>query len=172
MINIRLATEMDFPTIAKIRIDNWRKTYKGLLPQAFLDDLTYEKETLDWLHFDQSEISSVFVATAENHSILGFVAIQPFNEEATIGEIYALHTAEAFRGLGIGKALIYFSAKQFKAHQINEMRLWVVDGNNQAIAIYEHLGAEVYIKRIAKIDWADVPEIGMKWPNLNLIDKI
>ena len=168
MINIRKATQKDCSTIAKIRIDNWKTTYKGLLPQSFLDELDYEKETNYWLNYPKSEVSNVFVATNKNDNILGFVGIKAFDKENTIGEIYALHTSQAFRGKGAGKALIYHSAQLFKTQDINEMRLWVVVGNNNAIAIYEHLGAKIYTERTEIINSTDVPEIGMKWNNLDL----
>ena len=166
MISIRKATEKDCSTIAKIRIDNWRTTYKGLLPQSFLDELDYEKETNAWLNFPKNDVSNVFVATNENNDILGFVGIKPFDNEATIGEIYALHTAQQFRGKGAGKALIHHSVQFFKTLQMNEMRLWVVVGNDTAIDIYQHLGAKTYTERIEVINNTDVPEIGMKWDNL------
>jgi len=169
MINIREATKEDFLSIATIRIDNWQTTYKGLLPQAFLDDLNYQKEASSWLTFCQSDDNQLWVATDSQNTILGFVATKPFQDEVSIGEIYALHTAQSHRGKGIGKALIYFSAQQFKSNNINEMRLWVVVGNNHAIDVYKHLGAETYIERIDQINNTDVPEIGMKWTDLSLL---
>jgi ribosomal protein S18 acetylase RimI-like enzyme len=169
MIKIRVAKVEDLALIAKIRIDNWRITYKGLLPQSFLDDLDYEKETQSWHTFSQMERHHVFVAIDENESIMGFVGIRPFDSEMTIGEIHALHTSEEFRGKGAGKALIYHSAKLFKSQNIKEMRLWVIVGNDNATAIYEHLGAETYIERVDIINSTDVPEIGMKWNDLNVI---
>lgn len=171
MINIRVAKVEDLASIARIRINNWRTTYKGLLPQSFLDELDYEKETQSWLNFSQTENHNVFVATDENDLIMGFVGIKPFDSEMAIGEILALHTSEEFRGKGVGKALIYHSAEFFKNQNIKEMRLWVVVGNDAATAIYKHLGAEIYIERVDIINSTDVPEIGMKWNDLDLILK-
>lgn len=168
MITIRKATKRDLSSIAKIRIDNWQTTYIGLLPQSFLDDLNYEKETSNWLKFSEAKDAMFYVATNAKDEILGFVADKiSINEDPKIGEIYALHTAEAHRGKGVGKALIYFSAKQFKANNINQMKLWVVVGNNQAISIYEHLGAVIYSKQVEIINGVNVPEIGMKWNDLS-----
>ena len=59
MINIKPATKKDFPIIATIRIDNWRATYIGLLPQLFLDELDYEKETNAWSEFSKNETNNV-----------------------------------------------------------------------------------------------------------------
>ena len=73
---------------------NWKTTYKGLLPQSFLDELEHERETNAWLNYPRNEGSDVFVATNETNDILGFVGIQLFEGEATIGEIYALHTSQ------------------------------------------------------------------------------
>ena len=81
-----------------------------------------------------------------------------------------MHTSQAFRGKGAGKALIHHAVKLFKTQHINEMRLWVVVGNNNAIAIYEHLGAAIHIERTEIINGVDVPEIGMTWIDLDLME--
>jgi ribosomal protein S18 acetylase RimI-like enzyme len=167
MIFIREARAEDLAPIAALRIDNWQTTYKGLLPQLFLEGLNCEKETQYWVNFSQTKNHSVFVAIDEHENLLGYVGIKPFDESYTIGEIYALHTASAFRGTGAGKALIHHAATQFKTKEINEMRLWVVKGNDKAVAIYEHLGAEIYTSQVEKIDGVDVPEMGMIWTDLN-----
>ena len=169
MIRIRLAQKPDLAIIAKIRIDNWRTTYKGLLPQGFLDELDYEKETNSWEEFIKKDLHQVYVAIDKNDVILGFAGIKPFENESNIGELHALHTSQAARGKGAGKALIYYVAAYFKNQNINEMRLWVVTGNDKAEAIYKHLGAEIYITRVDKINGTDVPEIGMRWSDLSLM---
>ncbi|MFK7946546.1 MAG: N-acetyltransferase family protein [Saprospiraceae bacterium] len=161
---IRKASKQDLSTIAKIRIDNWRTTYKGLLPQSFLDDLDYAKEAANWLKFIQTDNCLLYVAIDDNGEILGFIGNKILvTEDSKMGEIYALHTDEKHRGKGVGKALIHFSIKLFKAENINQMYLWVVVGNTNAIEIYEHLGATIYTERVEVINEVDVPEIGMKW---------
>lgn len=167
---IRKATKQDLSTIAKIRIDNWRTTYIGLLPQSFLDDLDYDKEAANWLEFIQTSDCMLYVATDVNDNILGFIGNKILvTEDSKIGEIYALHTDKAHRGKGVGKALIHFSVKLFKTENINQMHLWVVVGNTNAIEIYKHLGAIIYTERVEIINEVDVPEIGMKWFDLNVM---
>jgi len=47
------------------------------------------------------------------------------------------------------------------------MRLWVLRGNDNAIAIYKHLGAKIYTARIEDLNGADAPEFGMEWNDLD-----
>lgn len=44
-MNIRKANRDDAPGIAKVHVDSWRTTYKGIIPQSFLDELSYEQRT-------------------------------------------------------------------------------------------------------------------------------
>jgi hypothetical protein len=39
---IRKADIKDIPGIAKVHVDSWRTTYKGIVPETFLDSLSYE----------------------------------------------------------------------------------------------------------------------------------
>lgn len=45
---IRRAIISDAPGIAKVHVDSWRTTYKGIIPQSFLDGLSYEQRTKLW----------------------------------------------------------------------------------------------------------------------------
>ena len=45
---IREATHADIPAIARLHVDSWRTTYKGILPDEFLADLNYEMRERQW----------------------------------------------------------------------------------------------------------------------------
>lgn len=47
-MNFREANIGDAPGIAKVHVDSWRSTYKGIIPQSFLDGLSYEQRTKLW----------------------------------------------------------------------------------------------------------------------------
>lgn len=40
---VREATNIDVPAIAKVQVDSWRTTYKGILSEDVLKNLSYEK---------------------------------------------------------------------------------------------------------------------------------
>jgi hypothetical protein len=41
---IRDASPADAAAIARVRVDAWRETYRGIVPEAFLDGLSYEQD--------------------------------------------------------------------------------------------------------------------------------
>lgn len=43
-MQIRKATINDAEGIAKVHVDSWRTTYKGIIPDEFLYNLSYKKE--------------------------------------------------------------------------------------------------------------------------------
>ena len=45
---IREAHQSDFIGIAKVRVDTWRVAYKGIVPDGFLDGLSYQNIAERW----------------------------------------------------------------------------------------------------------------------------
>ena len=45
---IRDATPADIPAIARIHVDSWRTTYRGLMPDDLLAGLSYERRERQW----------------------------------------------------------------------------------------------------------------------------
>ncbi|MFK0522174.1 hypothetical protein ACINKY_08160 [Paenibacillus illinoisensis] len=45
MLHIREATINDAEGIAKVHVHSWRTTYKGIIPEEFLTNLSYKQET-------------------------------------------------------------------------------------------------------------------------------
>jgi hypothetical protein len=45
---IREATMTDVAAIARVHVESWRTTYKGLLPDDYLANLTYEQREPRW----------------------------------------------------------------------------------------------------------------------------
>jgi hypothetical protein len=48
-IAIRRARPADAPAIARVRIDSWRSTYRGIMPDAYLDGMQVEASTALWI---------------------------------------------------------------------------------------------------------------------------
>ena len=48
-MNIRPARLEDVTAIARVHIDTWRTTFTGIVPQTYLDQLTYEESEEIWV---------------------------------------------------------------------------------------------------------------------------
>lgn len=47
-MNIRKARLKDAEGIARVHVDSWRTTYRGIIPDDYLNGLSYEQRTELW----------------------------------------------------------------------------------------------------------------------------
>lgn len=78
---IRKAIEIDATSIGKVHVDGWRTTYQGIVPNRYLDRLSYEEREKDWLKGIQT--NGVYVAENERGEVVGF-ATGERNEQENI----------------------------------------------------------------------------------------
>jgi len=50
-VKIRKANIDDIRVISKIYVDTWKTTYNGLVPDNFLNELSYEEAENKWIKF-------------------------------------------------------------------------------------------------------------------------
>ena len=76
---IRPARLEDAPGIAKVHVDSWRSTYKGLITDEFLDTLSYERRAQIWSKNlnDPENNSLLYVAETRPGGIVGFASAGP-----------------------------------------------------------------------------------------------
>lgn len=140
--------------IANVHVESWKSTYKGLVPDSFLDSLSAEKRKAVWKK--QLESNSVFVAE-ENGQIVGFAS---YGKERTnkhssyTGELYAMYLLSEHQRRGIGKALMHKIAQELVDQDIHTMLTWAFEENGacqfyeekESIALTLSLMVHLYLK--------------------------
>jgi|GEM_PF-217285 GNAT superfamily N-acetyltransferase len=112
----------------------WRETYKGLLDQKILDSRNYESELSLALSLREG---TEFVAVADG-DVIGMAGCLPESkEEPKKAAVTGLYVLKRWQNQGIGKALLTACLKGIGS---KPTILWVLKGNQKAIAFYEHLG--------------------------------
>lgn len=168
---VRPATPADIAGIARVHVDGWRSTYRGVVPQTFLDGLSYrDRETLWRRVFAGPERHGVFVAEAGAAKIVGFAdGARDRARDATYeGELLAIYLLEEFQGRGLGRELALRVVEWLIDHNIRSMRVWVL-ADNPACRFYEALGGNrIETKRI-QIGGADLEEVAYGWTDITLI---
>jgi hypothetical protein len=72
-IVIRAARAGDAEAIARVRVDSWRETYRGIIPQAYLDAMKLEQSRALWEKVLTAGSAAVSVFVAERGAeIVGF----------------------------------------------------------------------------------------------------
>ena len=136
---IRKATRTDARQIAEIVVEDWKKAYRGIIDDDYLDSMSVEERYQ--IERQRYQIYRVVVVGKE---ILGFTWNESVDDEASDCEIIALYVRYEKRKSGIGRILFQDSVDSFRASGKKKMIIWCLKENYQARWFYEKMGGEVY----------------------------
>ncbi len=136
----------DAPEIARVHIQTWRASYRGLMPDSILADLDTQARTLLWKKNLSRPNVWIFVAVQEE-LVVGFCSLalaRDEEEEAkTVAEVTSIYVDPDKWGKGCGKALSEAALQKARQCRFQEMVLWVLRENRRARDFYEHLGFQL-----------------------------
>ncbi|AIY40405.1 GCN5-related N-acetyltransferase [Collimonas arenae] len=163
---IRRATIADASVIAAVRIDSWRATYRGIIPDEYLDGMKIEDSTAIWSRIlsATSSAANVFVAEVDGE-VLGFAAGMTL-KESKLGfdsELTAIYLEPSVQRAGIGRKLVAHVAATLASAGAQNMLVWVLTQNTQARQFYETLGGELLVEQAFSWDGLDLQEVGYGW---------
>jgi len=170
MISIKQACTEDAPGIAQVHVDSWRTTYPGIVPQNYLDQLSYEGHTRGWASQLRNPRLYTYVAEDESGHIVGFVSGGAEREGDPLfkGELYAIYLLQACQGQGIGRLLTRALVKRLVQVGMNSMLLWVFAAN-PACRFYEALGGQQVKTKQIEIDGVTLDEIAYGWTDIKVL---
>lgn len=177
---IRRAGTADAAAIARVSVDTWRTTYRGIVPQAYLDGLTYARSENSYARIlsDPVQHSAVFVAEAttplgnqdENNAVVGFAALGPEREGNALyrGEVYAIYVLNAYQKHHLGRRLITQSAAWLRQCGYDSLLIWVLR-DNPSRGFYERLGGVPIAEKSISIGNEDLIEIAYGWTDMQAL---
>jgi ribosomal protein S18 acetylase RimI-like enzyme len=163
---IRKATVADATAIAEAHVATWRETYRGLLPDSYLDNLTPAGREPQWHQILTlpDEQRCVLVVTGEAGVVVGFASGGPAQGSAGYAaEIYTLYLRRAYQGCGLGRNLFSALADQLRERGNTSLILWVLAANTRARGFYEALGGAMLREQSIVFDGIPLREIGYGW---------
>lgn len=136
---VRPATLRDAKAIAEIHVAAWQSAYKDLMPEEDLKKLSVEKRQAFWREAIEYSEPQLLVATQDDEPVgfVGFDRSRDKGTKSTTGEIWALYVAPAHWRQGAGLALWDGAREGLKEEGCTQVTLWVLLGNEQALAFYE-----------------------------------
>ena len=163
-------TAGDAPAIARVRVDSWRSTYRGMIPDAYLDGMQVEASTALWDRVLTAGPNTTCVFVAEHGTdVVGFSCGQPACRSRSTASTpssprstcAASSSAPASAG-GSSAPSRRPSARMRRPGLIT----WVIAGNKPARAFYEGLGGELIVEQPFQWDGMDLVEAGYGWRDL------
>lgn len=182
-IRIRIATVNDAEGIAKVHVDSWRTTYKGIIPEDFLNKLSYQQRKDLWIRNLSRTDNYVIVAENSEGEIIGFADFwkRETNTVPNSIDLTSIYLLEVYQGQGVGKALLKQLFLQFKQRGYQKVFVDVLE-ENKTCSFYEYYGAKLYNTVQIKIggvvlderiyEWNNVDEVLEKLRNVKLNETI
>lgn len=174
-ISLRRATVDDAEAIAAVRVESWQATYRGMIPDDYLDEMRIEDSMLQWRQILQAMSQAqdricVYVAESEGH-IIGFASgmMLPEPKLGMQAELTAVYLRPAWQRSGIGRRMAQKVARTLQAQGADSLLVWVISGNAIARNFYEELGAELLTEQAFSWDGMDLMEAGYGWRDLSVL---
>ncbi|MDQ3704345.1 MAG: GNAT family N-acetyltransferase [Chloroflexota bacterium] len=170
MAVIREAAIEDVPGIARVHIESWRTTYKGMVPQHIIDGFTYEQREALWRRaLDPGNASFVYVAE-EDGEVVGFASGGPAREDVPnhAAELYAIYLLQEHQGKGIGRRLFDAVVRELVRRGLYSMAIWVL-AENPACGFYEAMGGRKVYERQEEADGVLIDEVGYGWDDITAL---
>jgi ribosomal protein S18 acetylase RimI-like enzyme len=168
-MNIRFALIQDAPAIARVHVASWQTSYRGIIADKVLDNLSVESRFEYWREYipqAEGRQSCVFVAE-ENDQIVGFCSAGSGREPIPgyTAELYAIYLLQTAQGRGIGRQLVRVAASHLTARNFQSMFVWVLR-DNPARHFYQALGAKYLQEKPITIAKQELIESAYGWDNI------
>ena len=163
-MSLRKAKLADARAIAEVHVASWQGAYRGMLPDALLDNLSADRREAFWQTILAEDHHNVLVYV-QSGVVVGFANVGPSRDEGVdqekTGEIYAIYFTPQSWGSGSGTVLADAVLKTMCRMGFVDATLWVLRENQRAIRFYEKMGFE-----------ADGAEKVETWQNGMVLDEI
>jgi ribosomal protein S18 acetylase RimI-like enzyme len=165
---IRPALPDDAAEIARVHVDSWRTSYRGLLADDFLESLSEAGYTERWSRVIGDGASRVFVVE-EPAGIVGFASggRERAGESGFEGELYAIYIVAGSQRLGHGRELVRAMAAALRDMGLSDMIVWVLRDNVPAREFYERLGGSYVRSQPITIGATTLEEMSYGWRSLD-----
>ncbi|MBN9531030.1 MAG: GNAT family N-acetyltransferase [Alphaproteobacteria bacterium] len=172
---IRPAAVADAGALAAVHVAAWRETYRGLLPDAVLNNLSPERRAIEWAdRLGRGDTEMVLVAEDEAGAIVGFGACGPQRPHGLPygGEFYALHILRQAQRRGFGRRLMRAMSARLAEVGHGTATLWVIRENLAARQFYATLGgrriADAAAERVESRTGYRLNQVAYAWNKLPL----
>lgn len=123
--------------VGKVLYQGWEETYRGLMPDEVLNSRTLEQ----CVDIAAHRLGDALVVLTKQREVAGFVGYapqaRPFVERENTSEVIGLYLLRAYQKKGLGRALL---EECFSRLPFPQVVLYVLDGNQNAIDFYRHMG--------------------------------
>lgn len=139
-MKIRKAKPEDVPAIAKVHVDAWLETYRGIVPDTYLNRLSYKKRERLWE--ENIKKYNISVIETEEDGVFGFATWEGGSSGGEYdSELSSLYILKKYHRQGAGRLLLSSTFRELKERGHRNLVVKVLS-ENPARYFYEKMGAE------------------------------
>lgn len=168
---IRQANKEDLLSVGKVQVSSNRSTYMGIMPEDYLNNMSYENKASEWKEklFSEKSTQFMYVAENDNKNIVAFAAGSLVRTNDLFErEIYSIYILKEFQHKGIGTLLIKAMVTNFIENNVSSMILWTLQDNPSRL-FYEHLGGKIVDTRLIDRGGKELQQIAYAWEDITRI---
>jgi 3-deoxy-manno-octulosonate cytidylyltransferase (CMP-KDO synthetase) len=167
-IGYREAKAEDIPQIARVHVESWQKSFRGIAPQEYLDNMSLEKRLKAFEQaFFQTSFYKMFVAETPENGIVGFADFGAAGAGGKSGEanLYAIYFLPEFQRKGIGGGLFRLCQKEMLANGFRSMSLEALEASPYR-NFYEKMGGRLTGEGTHKLGGVEFKTVIYGWDDL------
>ena len=136
---LRLAESADAMAVARVHVRSWQVAYRGLVPDAYLDELRPQDRAARYDLANRDPLKPQTILAVDGAEILGFATVSPSRDPdlPDYGELCALYAAPEHWGRGVGATLIEAARRKLFEMGLQRTLLWMLVGNQRAARFYQ-----------------------------------
>jgi GNAT superfamily N-acetyltransferase len=167
-ISFREATVADCLAVAKVHVRSWKKSFVGIVPQAFLDKMSVEKRARAFEIGFAAASYKMYVAEAPEHGIVGFADVGEPREHfgGYEGELYAIYLLPEFQRKGIGQRLFHLGVEFLVGSGKRSMYLLALVVSPYR-TFYEKMGGRIVGSKQIELEGILYDEVVYGWERLS-----
>jgi ribosomal protein S18 acetylase RimI-like enzyme len=174
-VRVRRAVPDDLLGMAKVHVETWKGTYRGVVPDERLDALTVERDIAggfgSWIAEPPPGVRQ-FVAVTPKDQVVGFAMASPNREsgDGYLGELGSIYVSKAHQGRGAGTELVRAVADHLVEQKMPSMIVWVLEDNPYR-RFYEHLGGAFLRQRVgtSRLGGPNLREVSYGWKDVRAL---
>ncbi len=168
-VRIEPANLTESDAITQVHIASWLTTYRGLIPDQTLDQISFQRRREMWQKVLLEDPTRVLVAR-DDGQVIGFAhfGTELSHDPVYHGELYAIYLLQDYQRQGWGARLIQSTAQGLLQRGFTTMLVWVL-AQNPACAFYEKLGGLYLRQKPVEFNGVTLMESAYGWDDLRTL---
>ncbi|MGP1253142.1 MAG: N-acetyltransferase family protein [Kiloniellales bacterium] len=169
--DLREGTASDLEAVVALHLASWRDSYRGLLPDSYLDGALAEDLAAKWHRklIGTATPGSLLLLAENDGGLAGFLYACRDPERPGSAYIDNLHVAPDRRGSGLGARLLRQAATRLPALGYRGAHLLVFAQNEAAVRFYLRLGGRIVHRGVEDLMGHPADTYRIVWLDLSVL---